>query len=194
MKKLLVVLLALGVMVMSGSMILACDVPNAGHPDLTGQHDINAYVCPFAQITWGRVSQTILEGDGTASVTPGSIGFDVESNCTVKVDIAGEDFVGCYFSSKSILPTKYSLTPSFSWNEKKDYSSAISSGILDYLLNDCVKRSYTVYYKATPKTAVISGTHAGSYEGKIKVTVTQLNALDNGFKKFSIPSHDCDYL
>ncbi len=175
MRKILLLILAVCLIVTVGAGAAFAFGPRedakAAHPNFSDSHKIEAYVEPFAKITWGDLSTAYLQGDGSES-SIGSIGVKVEANTTVKVDISGDGF-------KSVIPMftengnkfkTFALNSVFSLDGKK------FTGTPSFFMDDSHK-NLTVYYKAVPLApapglGAIEATHAGSYEGNVTVTIT----------------------
>ena len=176
MKKLFLLIVAICLIVSVSASAFAFPGPShdngkAAHPNFSDSHKIEAYVEPFAKITWGDLKAAYLQGDGSES-SVGQIGVRVEANTTVKVDITGDGF-------KSVVPMftengnkfkTFELKSAFSLDGKKFF------GTPSFFMDDTHK-NLTVYYKAIPLAPdkgldAIEATHAGSYEGNVTVTIT----------------------
>ena len=177
MKKLFLLIVAICLIVSVGASAYAFPGPphhddgTAAHPNFSDSHKIEAYVEPFAKITWGDLKAAYLQGDGSAS-SVGSIGVKVEANTTVCVGISGDGF-------KSVIPEFTENGNRFKTFELKSVFSLDGqrfNGTPSFLMDDTHK-NFTVYYKAIPLTpaqglGAIEATHAGSYEGNVTVTIT----------------------
>lgn len=182
MKKFLFLLMALCLVVSIGASAFAfgpgpgpaCD-SKAAHPNFSDSHKIEAYVEPFAKITWGDLTTAYLQGDGSAS-SVGSIGVKVEANTSVKVDISGDGFK----STVKMHTDNGNIDKFFYLKSLFSLDGCRFTGTPSFVMDDTHK-DLKVYYKAipfdpAPGLGAIEATHAGTYEGNVTVTITNASA------------------